>query len=161
MDNQRPSGPQYSPPPDQEKSRQETREELKQAIQGSNDVLVSATTTLTLFPDTFILDRAKMTVVRRTFFRTAEVVSMRVEDLLNVTASLGPVFGHIKVVSRVWSPEKPYTVGLFWRKDAARVKRIAQGYIIAMQREIDCSALPTPELVKMLDQLGQDDHTGI
>ena len=54
--------------------------------------------------------------------------------------------------------EKPYSVGKFWRDDATRLKRITQGYVIALQRNIDCSALPLRELSKMLDELGQDDH---
>jgi len=159
---QRPQGTQLSPPPEdtnpREMTPQEAREELKEAIAGSNDVLVSATTTMTLFPDTITLDRAKLTITRRTFLRTAEIKSMRIEDLLNVDVSLGPIFGTIKVTARVLNAGKPHGVGPFWRKDAERLKRITQGYIIALQRKIDCSALPADELARMLEQLGEDDH---
>jgi len=155
---------QSSPPPtdqgERQQSPEETRKELKEAIEGSNEVLASATTTLTLFPDTIVVDRAKLTVIRRTFLRTAEVMSMRIEDILNTTATVGPFFGTVKVVSRVLNAEKPYSVGKFWRNDAMRIKRITQGYVIALQRDIDCSALPLKELAKMLDELGQDDHYG-
>jgi len=154
---------QYSPPVPEEHSREltpeETREELKEAIKGSNDVLVSASTVLTVFPDTITLDRAKLTIFRRTFLKSGQVMSMRVEDLLNVTAAVGPFFGSVKIISRVLNAEKPHRVGHFWRDDAIRVKRITQGYIIALQRKIDCSSLDTDELVKLLEQLGEDDHT--
>jgi hypothetical protein len=33
-----------------------------------------------------------------------------------------------------------------------------QGYIIAMQKEIDCNSLETKELAEMLEKLGKDDH---
>jgi len=159
---QQTSRPQVSPPVDEsggkQQSPEETRQELKDAIEGSNEVLVSATTTLSLFPDTIIVDRAKLTVIRRTFLRSAEVMSIRIEDILNVTATVGPFLGTVKVVSRVLNAEKPYSVGKFWRDDATRLKRITQGYVIALQRNIDCSALPLRELSKMLDELGQDDH---
>ena len=160
MEDQHPA-PQKSPPAEEQQSREESREELKQAIQGSNEVLVTATTAFPIFPDTLTLDRAKLTVTKRTFLRSAEVMSIRVEDILNVTATVGPLFGSVKVVSRVLTTGKPYTIGLFWRADAMRVKRIMQGYVIALQREIDCSALPTKELARMLDELGEDDHPSL
>lgn len=139
-------------------THEESKKELLQAIEGSADILATATTTLTLFPDTLTLDRAKVTVTKRTFFQAAEVVSMRIEDILNVTATVGPLFGTVKVVSRVLNPEKPYVIGKFWREDAVRLKRIIQGYVIALQRRIDCSVMPTQELVGMLDKLGEDEH---
>lgn len=153
---------QYSPPveaPHQRiESPEETREELRQAIKGSNQVLATATTVLSFFPDTFTIDRAKLTVTKRHFFSTAEVMSIRVEDILNVTARLDPFFGSVQVVSRVMGVEQSHTVGNFWRGEAMRLKRVTQGYVIALQRHIDCSALQTAELVNMLDKLGEDNH---
>lgn len=163
MPEQYPSPLQVSPPAQGESgseraSTQQTERELLQAIRGSNQVLASATTVFNLFPDTFTVDRAKLTVTKRRFFSMAEVMSMRIEDVLNVTTTVGPLFGSVKVVSRVLNTEKPYTIGKFWREDAIRLKRITQGYVIALQRNINCSSLPTQELIDMLDKLGEDDH---
>ncbi|HEY1835908.1 MAG TPA: hypothetical protein VGG13_03745 [Candidatus Saccharimonadales bacterium] len=160
--NNRQPTPQISPPVEEPEQKaatpEESKQELQEAIKGSNQVLATATTTLTLFSDTLTVDRAKLTVTKRTFFGTAEVMSIRIEDVLNVTATVGPILGSVKIVSRVLNTEKPYTVGRFWRKDALRLKRVTQGYIIALQRKIDCSSLPTKELAAMLDKLGEDDH---
>lgn len=168
MNNDQPSqqpAPQQSPPPDALQQQQaqpltpdEARQELAQAIHGSNEVLSSATTALPLFPDTLVLDRAKVTVSKRSFFKTGEIVSIRIEDLLNVTATVGPILGAIKITSRIMSADKPYEIKFFWREDALRLKRIIQGYVIALQRGIDCNSLPTPELAKLLDKLGEDAH---
>lgn len=158
--------PQQSPPSLDEPRRVATpegsKQELKDAIAGSQDVLVTATTVfpLELFPDTLTVDRAKLTVTKRRFFAAAEVMSMRIEDVLNTTATVGPFFGSVTIISRVLN-SKPYTVGRFWRKDALRLKRITQGYIIALQRGIDCSSLSTHELSRMLDELGEDNHSGV
>lgn len=156
------STPQISPPPEEPSARnmtpEESKKELKEAIKGSNQVLATATTTLTLFPDTMTIDRAKVTITKRAFFRTAEVMSMRIEDILNVTATVGPFFGNVKIMSRVMSTDQAETVGRFWRHDAVRLKRITQGYIIALQRHIDCSSLETKELSRMLERLGADEH---
>lgn len=164
-ESQNSQNPQISPPASEPSmhtmSAEESKQELKDAIRGSNEVLATATTTLTAFPDTLTVDRAKLTIAKRTFFRSAEVMSMRIEDILNVTTTVGPVFGNIKIISRVMNHDQDATVGRFWRKDAQRLKRITQGYIIARQRNIDCSSLGTEELASMLDKLGQDDHPNI
>lgn len=153
---------QVSPPAEgahsKETSPEETRQELHEAIKGSNEVLATATTVLTLFPDTVTIDRAKLTVFKRAFMNAGDVISVRVEDVLNVEASVGPLFGTLKIFTRIIGSEKPYVISRLKRKDALRLKRIAQGYVIALQREIDCSQLPTKELTVLLEQLGEDDH---
>jgi hypothetical protein len=137
---------------------EESRRELRQAIQGSKEVLANATTVLSIFPDTLTVDRAKLTITKRSFIRSAEIASIRIEDILNVTATLGPIFGSVKIVSRVLNSERPYRAGPFWRHDAIRIKHVTQGYVIALQRKIDCSSLPVKELAGMLEKLGHDDH---
>jgi hypothetical protein len=113
---------------------------------------------LNVFSDTLTVDRAKLTVTKRSFWKSGEVVSSRIEDLLNVTATVGPIFGAVKITSRVMSPERPYEIKHFWREDALRLKRVIHGYIIALQRGVDCSSLPSGELATMLDKLGEDVH---
>ena len=139
-------------------TKEQARQELSEAIHGSNQVLVTATTALKIFADTLTVDRAKLTVTKRQFWKSAEVMSIRIEDVLNVTATVGPFLGTVTFTTRITNNELPYTIVGFWRDDALRIKRITQGYIIALQRGIDCSALPTQELAAMLDKLGVDNH---
>lgn len=141
-------------------SRHRTRTELFDAVNRSHEVLFSANTIfpLTLFPDTATVDREKLTITRRRFFGVAESMSIRIEDILNVTADVGPFWGSFKISTRFFDPHKPYTVNYFWRHDVIRLKRIIQGYIIAIHEKIDCSAFSARELAKMLDELG---HGGL
>lgn len=134
--------------------------ELQQAIHDSEQLIAEATTVFpfALFPDTLAIDRAKITVTRRSFFRAAETVSFRVEDTLNAACTVGPFLGTVKMVGRVMSDSQAIDVGPFWRRDAARMKRIIQGYIIAIQEKIDTSQLSTKELAILLERLGLDEH---
>jgi hypothetical protein len=134
-----------------------TEQKLVQAIGNSHDVLARATTVfpITLFPDTLTVDRTKLTITHRDFFNVGEVLSIRIEDVLNVTANVGPVFGSIKISTRFFDPGKPYSIDHFWRADALKIKRIVQGYLIAKQQKVDCTALSTNELAKLLDDLGK------
>lgn len=137
--------------------KQKTANKLVSAIGDSQDVLARVQTVfpLTLFPDTLTVDRTKISITRRNFFKVGEVISIQIEDILNITATVGPVFGCIKILTRFFNPEKPYVVDHFWRKDALKIKRIVQGYLIAMHNNIDCSALSNKELAKTLDELGK------
>lgn len=137
--------------------KEKAREELVQTLGESHDVLVKATTVfpLTLFPDTITVDRTKITITHRNFFMTGESLSIAIEDVLNVTAAVGPFFGKILLATRFFDPNKPYEVDNFWRKDALKIKRIVQGYLIARQKDIDTSALSPKELAKTLDELGR------
>ena len=134
-------------------------QELQQAVQEGQQVLATATTVVpfTLFPDTITVDREKITITRRMFFRAAEVVTVRVEDVLNITADVGPFFGSLKITTRFFDSSKPYAVNFLQRKDTFRLKRIIAGYIIAIQKQIDCSALDADALAGLLDELGRAD----
>lgn len=153
---------QVSPPQPEESVRtmsaEESKQELRQAIKGSNQVLFSASTVLAIFPDSMTIDRAKITIAKRSFYRMADVMSMRIEDVLNATCTVGPIFGTVTIVSRVMNEDQTSSIGRFWRADAKRLKRIIQGYVIALQRHIDCSQLGTRELAQMLEDLGADNH---
>ena len=136
---------------------------LDQAAASSHEVLASADTVFpfTLFPDTVMLDRDKLTIAHRFFFRVAEVITVRVEDLLLITADVGPFFGSLKITSRFYDARKPYNVNWLWRGDALRLKRLAHGYMIARKQGIDCSKLGIRELAAALGRLGKSDSEEI
>lgn len=131
---------------------------LKQMIKSSHEILVSATTVFpfTLFPDTIMLDRSKITIVKRNFVLSSETISIRIEDILSVTVNVSPFFGSIQILTRVFGTEKPYQVNYFKRNDAIRLKHIIQGYLIASKRDIDCTNLEHEELINLLETLGHD-----
>ncbi len=137
--------------------KQKATDELVDAIGHSHDILLRATTVFpfTLFPDTLTIDRTKITITHRDFLAAGDVISIGIEDVLNVAATVGPVFGSVNIATRFFDQDKPYKIDHFWRKDALKIKRIAQGYTIARQKEIDTSALSTQELAKTLDELGK------
>ncbi|HSX35749.1 MAG TPA: hypothetical protein VLH84_02335 [Patescibacteria group bacterium] len=131
--------------------------ELLQAVGHASEVLGKVTTVfpLTLFPDTVTLDREKVTIAHRFFFRMAEVISISIEDILNVAADVGPFFGSLQIATRFFDEKKPYKVNYLWRSDALKIKQLLQGYVIATKKDVDLAALPTAELRDILIQLGQ------
>lgn len=133
-------------------------QELKRIITRSNEILASAKTVwpFTLFRDDIIVDRTKITITKRSFFFVSEIMSIRVEDILNVKVSLGPFFGSLTLAVRVLSSEDHHTINFFWREDAVHLKHIIQGYIIAQHNNIDCRDQNREMLIATLSELGHD-----
>jgi hypothetical protein len=133
---------------------------LEKIVKQSHDVLASANTVfpVTLFPDTVFVDRTKVTIIRRNFFWSADVMSIRIQDVLNVSASVGPLFGSLTLVSRVMSTVDHFQINYFSRSDATHLKHIIQGYVIAQHNKLDTAHLSKEELIATLEELGHDSH---
>lgn len=136
------------------------QKDLREIVSQSHEVLMAANTVfpLTLFPDTVVVDRTKVTVTRRDFFWSSDVMSIRIEDVLNVSAGVGPFFGSLTIASRVMSTTDHFQINHFWRNDAIRLKHIIQGYVIAQHNNLDTAHLSKQELIDTLMELGSDSN---
>lgn len=123
----------------------------------SNEVLYKASSAFPyiLFPDTITLDRVKVTIISKTFFFSARVISSPIEDILSAEAIVGPLFGTLKISSRYFTTNTR-VVKYLNRDDAIRLQRLLQGYIIAREREIDCNKIGKPKLIALLNNLGEE-----
>ena len=135
------------------------KEDLHTIVQKSHEILAGATSVIVpmnLFPDSVVVDRTKITITKRSFFWSSIVISVRIEDVLNVTCSTGPLFGSLAISSRVMNSTDHYEVGYLWRNDAIYLKEIIQGYVIAHHNHIETSHLGREELVQTLIEIGRD-----
>lgn len=134
------------------------QEKLTEVAHESHQILFKANTVFpfNLFPDTVTIDREKLTIADRLFFRVAKIISVPIRDILNVEASVGPFFGAVHMTSRYY-PVNPYSVNFLWRSDAIKLQRLLQGYIIAHERGIDCADIAKKPLISLLNDLGSGD----
>lgn len=139
-------------------TKKEALMELQKAVKGNRQVIAAATTAFpfTIFPSTLTVDRTQVSITQRKFFLVGETTVVRLDDILNVTAQVGPMLGTVRISTRFFDPEKPHIVRPFWREDALRIAAILNGLVIATAREIDITALDDPELADTLMQLGQN-----
>lgn len=136
-----------------------TNNSINSVVKYSHQVLAAAKTVLLpwdLFRDSVIVDRSKVTIIKQTFFWTSETITIRIEDILNVTSSLGPLFGSITISSRVMNSTDHFEIDAFWRRDAIYLKQIIQGYMIALHSKVDTRSLNREELINTLIQFGRD-----
>lgn len=130
---------------------------LQKVADTAQDILIKAESTFpfVLFPDTVTVSRMKVTITRRSFFKVADIISLQIEDILNVEVDTGPFFGSLNVFTRIYGSD-PLRITFLSRKSAIDVKRILEGYVIARQRDIDTSGIEKRELITLLTQLGSD-----
>lgn len=135
-------------------------DELIDIAEDSQEELVSATTVFpfTLFPHTITLDRQKLSIIHRNFFRVANIISVKITDVLNVESHVGPVFGTVRIHSRYFG-NNAHEIRYLKRDDAIKIHKILQGYMIANEKEIDCSQVPKEDLIVLLNELGHPAET--
>jgi hypothetical protein len=145
---------QSAPAPSQQGLK--ARQQLNQIVNDSQDILVSIRTVFPfdLFPDVITVDRTQVTITHRRFFAMGGVTSIRIADILNVTADVGPFFGMLKISTRYFDPDRPYAVRWLWRDDALRLKSIIIGLVVATKEAIDASSVASSELVVKAAEVG-------
>lgn len=125
--------------------------ELKKVVAHSHEIIANARTVLPFFfPHEIILDRTKVIIIKRIFFWSRDVISIRIEDVLNVSGTVGPMFGSITIASRVMSTIDHFEVDRFWRDDARRMVRVIEGYLVARQNGVETDHLSCKELADVL-----------
>src|ERR1700691_154620 len=96
---------------------EQSEQALRRAIKDSNEILVAATTISPLRKNTLTLNRAKLYAEEHFGLKSVSVMSVRIEDVLNIDGMVGPVSGFVKIATRFTAPGKPYSIGPFHRKD--------------------------------------------
>ena len=136
----------------------EKADELRKVVRRSNEVLGRANTVfpVTLFPDTIIVDRTKISIIKRDFFWTSNTISFQVDDVLNVSCAVGPLFGSLTIASRVMSTVDHFTINYLWRNDAMFFKHLIQGHVIARQNKLETDGLNREEMIATLCDIGRE-----
>jgi hypothetical protein len=135
---------------------QEIHEKLIDITEKAQDILFEAHTVFpfTLFPDTVTVDREKVTIANRSFFKIAVINSTPIADIQSVEVDVGPFFGTVKTTSKYFM-NNPREVHFLWREDAYKMQRLLQGFIIANERGIDITDIDKTDLLVLLTDLGQ------
>lgn len=108
-----------------------------------------------LFPDTLRIDRMKITVIHNDFLKMAHTTSIRLKDLGNVEAILGPFFGTIILTSQYYR-NNTQTINFLTRRDAQHAQRLLQGFMVALKANIDTSNISEDELIQLLHRIGNE-----
>jgi hypothetical protein len=130
---------------------------LVELVGGAEDNLLSARTVFpfVLMAGTLKIDRQKLTVVHNTLFGASQTASIKLKDLRNVEADIGPLFGSITLTSQHFM-NNTQTIKFLKRKDIVEAQRLLQGFMIAHEAQIDTDNIEHHELKSLLNRLGQE-----
>jgi hypothetical protein len=136
---------------------------LEQVVKESEDVLAEAASVFpfTLFRTLICLDRHKLTIKKGAFLGSGQIISLPIENIKNVQANIGPIFGSLTITSGSLTISSEHFVNntqdinYLWRKDAEKIHKILQGAIVAKTESVDISKIPSSQLKKQLPQLGE------
>ena len=134
-------------------------DQMHKVVEQSQEILAGARTVIlpmNIFPDTVTIDRMKVTINLWESLWSHRIVTLRIQDILNVAANTGLLFGSLTISTRVMNSTDHFVIMGFWNRDVIRLKRILQGYMIALHQGIDVSDLSTDRLVRKLNELGTD-----
>jgi hypothetical protein len=139
----------------EEKAAEEGPAKLVELTERTHETLYEATTVFpfTLFPDTVRLDREKLTIAKRYFWRTANITSVPVSEVLSAVTNVGPFFGSLHLVFSFFA-DNERTVNFLKRKDSLALQKLLHGYIIAYKRKINTTNIKSDELKALLNDLG-------
>jgi hypothetical protein len=136
---------------------EEEAHKLYEEAKKSGEVLFKADSVFpfALFPDTITIDREKLSVAYRMFFKVARVISTPLDDIEAVDANIGPFFGSLRITSSFFVNNER-VVRYLSRDDTVKTQSILQGYKLAKEKDIDLSKINKDDLVTMLCQLGKE-----
>lgn len=140
---------------DSNKSSENSEEKkLKEVIKESKNTLVESKTVFpfTLFPSSITVDRHKLTIVHRSF-NAEQVVSVPIENIKNIRADLGPLFGSLTITSDHFI-NNTQELNFLKKDDAKKIQKLVQGVIVAVGEEIDISKVKASRLKGYLENLG-------
>ncbi len=140
--------------------KQTSSEKLINITEGTADNLITAKTVFPFlfFADTVCIDRQKLTIVHRSFFRTSSTISVQIDDVQIAKVDVGPFFGSVHLASKYFA-DNIQAINFLKRDDAIKIQRLLQGYMIAHHRKIDCASIDNDQLVTLLVTLGQSSTT--
>jgi hypothetical protein len=128
---------------------------LEELSEVSQDVLFSCNTVFpfTLFPKTLIIDKTKVKLILTSFFLTKNIVSYSYDSLLNVTVSHTPFFATVIFQTKIPLSET-VEISYLKRRDAIEAEKIISGLLIAKERGIQLTQIPTDDLTTLSQNVG-------
>ncbi len=117
------------------------------------------------FPDTIVIDTAKITICHKQFFATEFITTIPLKDISDVTLQTAFFMATLIVKyipqanSSVMNQTVEINVTSLWRKDAIRILNILKGFMVAKAENIDISKLSSEEIITVIEQFGH--HEGV
>jgi hypothetical protein len=129
-------------------------QKLKSLVGRSEEIIFCTTTVFRFRLERYelLIDRSKITVIKRLFLLADNITSISFGEMLSVELSAGRFFGSLTLKAR--HVEKPIVITYLSRSKAFKAKRLIEGLIIVCNKDIDLDEVPVEELREELIRIG-------
>lgn len=134
-------------------SRAKESKKLDDIIEDSEEIIyeVSAVFPFDLFPDKIIIDKHKITIVRRAlFFKRLFPIPLR--DLQTVRLNRSLIFAALEFEIRGYNTN-PQPVSFLWPAHALKAEKYILGLVHAVKSEVDLTQIKTDKITEKMDKV--------
>jgi len=134
----------------------EQKAPLDELADESNVVLFHIKTVfpITPIPSSVIVDKHKVSIVKRGFLRVKQVFTVNHEDISSVEADVGPFLASIVINTRFFAP-KPLSLNYLSKKEAIQARRIINGLLVARANKTEIDLIDLTKTRQQLIELGK------
>lgn len=144
-------------PPRRQEGAEEQEKQKAQALasRAEREIYIARSVfPFTLFTDELVIDELKVTIVRRPFLGSEELLTSTLARISSVTVEANPLFATMRIINKD-DADHPLELRYLWRSDALRARRIIQGLAIMKEQNIDTSKLNADEIRRRAEEIGR------
>lgn len=146
----------------EEASKEEIKKDIKSSkkldaiYEKASEVLykISSIFPFTFFPDEIIIDREKINIVTREFFSTGRTRSIPYANVLDVIVDVDLFFAKLTIIDNSFT-ENIVTLKYLPKKETLCLRKIIQGFMIAVKEKIDLTGLSGKEIREKIEKIGE------
>ncbi len=129
---------------------------LEKLADQSKEILLEIRTVFPFdfFPDTITIDRNKVNIISREFFKSAFINSIMIKNLKGAVAETSLFFATLMLIPDGYQ-QNPIKIKYLTRKDAFEARRIIQGLMVSHKENVDVSGVPPSDLKDKTSEIGK------
>jgi hypothetical protein len=109
---------------------------------------------LDLFPDEVILDKLKISIIKRDFFFSKRIITLPLTTTINVKIFRGPITSQIEIDDTSTLHQNPIPIRNIFIHDAIRFQELVEGIVIGMRQGINLMRMDKDELIDTASKWG-------
>lgn len=116
---------------------------------------------LDLFPDEVILDKLKISIIKRDFFFSKRIITFPMTGTIQVQMFRGPVMSRVTIDDTTTIHQEPIPINNVWLDDALRFHNLVQGMVIGMRQGINLMNMSRKEILERAERWGSVEMSAV
>lgn len=132
-------------------------------IEQNNEYLFRCTSLFPfqLFPDEVILDKLKISIIKRDFFFTKRIITLPLTGTVNVKVYKGPITSMLEMMDMSTLNQQAIRVRHVLNDDAVTFHRLVEGIVIGMRQGVNFMDMERNEMMDSAMKWGAVDVEGV